>query len=366
MTEQEFAGVSYDKNMVVTASIKDIDLELYDVRKPPFELYGMWHPLEEEWFIRMPPEVAASVSEGVARASMEPTGGAIRFSTDSQYLAIRTKMKWVAYSPHLPLLETGAFDVYSDTPEGSHFERPFIPPYGMKEGYEQVIKFKTQKTRNITVNFPVHSLVEEVLIGITPGSFLGKGMPYRNEKPVVCYGSSITHGSGASRPGLTYPNILSRMFNLQMMNLGFSGQCKGEGAMADYVAGLDMAALVMEYDENAPTPEYLEQTHEPFFRTIRRAHPELPVIFISRPNIYPESLTLPKLRDVVKKTYENALAAGDRNVYFVDGGEYFKPFGFDDGILDGVHPNDLGYYAMTQAIRPFLEKIVSESPDFQK
>lgn len=366
MSENEFSYVEVDKNLIVTASIRDVDLHMYDVRRAPFELYGMYRPEDEEWFVRMPEEAAASVSEGVLRLSKEPTGGRIRFSTNSPCVAIRAEMCAVGYGSHYPLMEAGAFDLYVDTPEGSHFERPFTPPYGMKEGYEQIIKFRTAEERFLTINFPVHARVKNVWVGVAPGSTLGKGLPYSNQKPVVFYGSSITHGTGTTRPGLTYSNRLSRRFNLNIYNLGFSGQCKGEPAMAEYLAGLDMAALVLDYDHNAPTPEYLEETHKALFDRIRQSHPALPVIMLTRPNVYPESVTAKRARDVIYKTYADAKAAGDENVYFVDGSEYMKPFGYDDGILDGVHPNDLGYHAMVEAICPHMAQIVAKSKDFQK
>lgn len=362
--EKDISYVEVDQNMVVTASIRNVDVQMFDVRKEPFEVYGAYDYRNEPWFVRMPDEVAASVSDGVRILAKEPTGVRVRFSTDSDCIAIRTEMAAVAYSPHLTLIESGGFDLYVDTEEGSRLQAPFVPPYGMKEGYEQMIKFRSVKMRNITINFPVHARVKNVWVGIKPGSQLGKGMKYRNEKPVVFYGSSITHGTGTTRPGLTYPNMLSRRFNLNTYNLGFSGRCKGEPAMAEYIAGLDMAALVLDYDHNAPTPEYLEETHKPFFERIRLSHPTLPVVMLTRPNIYPDSETNKRTHDIIYKNYTDAVANGDRNVYFVDGSEYLKPYGYDDAILDGVHPNDMGYRAMTDAIAVHFERIVAENRDF--
>lgn len=362
--EKENSFVEYDQNMIVQASIRDIDVEMYDIRQNPFEVYGFYNYREEPWFIRMPDAVAAEVSEGVQRASKESAGGRVRFSTDSDCIAIRTEMCAVAYSPHLTLLETGGFDLYVDGERVSRLAAPFVPPYGMKEGYEQIVKFRSAEMRNITVNFPIHARVKQVWIGLSPGAKLGKGKPYCNTKPVIFYGSSITHGSAASRPGLTYPHMLSRRLNLNIYNLGFSGQCKGESRMAQYIADLDMSAFIMDYDHNAPTSEYLEETHRPFFEAVRGRQPDLPIVMLSRPNIYPESKTNKRNRDIIWDTYHRAVAAGDRNVYFVDGSEYLKGHGYDDCILDGIHPNDMGFAAMADAIQAILEKIMAKSRDF--
>lgn len=362
MEEKQY--VEYDKNMITEASIGNVDVVMYDVRNEPFEVYGFYDYKEQPWFVRMPDEVAAEVSDGVRYACRESAGGCVRFSTDSRCIAIKAEMGAVGYNSRLTLLETGGFDLYVDGEQTSRFEAPFTPVYGMKEGYEQIMKFRTSEMRNITINFPIHSKVKSLLIGIAPGAALGKGKPYRNQKPVVCYGSSITHGTAASRPGLIYPHMLSRALNLKMYNLGFSGHCKGEPRMAEYVAGLEMSAFIMDYDENGGNAEYLNSTHGPFFDTVRAAHPDLPVIMLSRPSIFPESETHNSMREVVRATYLRAKESGDENVYFIDGGEYLKKYGYDDCILDRIHPNDLGFKAMSEAILEYLRPIVEKGKDF--
>lgn len=62
-------------------------------------------------------------------------------------------------------------------------------------------------------------------------------------------------------------------------------------------------------------------------------------------------------RDIVKNTYNNAIANGDKNVYFIDGEEMLKIFGGDSGTVDNCHPNDLGFMCMAEALIPCLRKI---------
>ena len=362
--EKKTDYVEYDKNMVVEASIGDKPVEMFDVRNEPFEVYGLYDYKNQPWFVRMPDEAAAEVSDGVRRACKETSGGRVRFSIDSMYIAIKAEMGGIGYNSRLPLLEVAGFDLYVDGENSSRFQAPFTPPYGIKEGYEQIIKFRTKEMRNITINFPVHSKTKTLLVGLEPGAKLGKGKPYRNKKPVVCYGSSITHGTAASRAGLTYPNMLSRALNLNVYNLGFSGQCKGEPRMAEYIADMEMSAFVMDYDENGGNAEYLESTHRPFFDIVRAKHPDLPIIMLSRPSIYPESQTHNSMREVIRKNYLDIKAGGDENVYFIDGGEYLKEYGYDDCILDGIHPNDLGFKAMSEAILKYLRPIVENGEEF--
>ena len=364
--KQELDYVEVDPNMIVESSIRNVDVEMHNVRREPFEVYGAYEYRTEPWFVRMPEEVTKRVSEGVERLAKEPTGCRVRFSTDSDVIAVRADMAAIAYSPHLTLLASAGFDLYVDGERGSRFQAPFLPPYGTKDGYEQLMRvpFRTREMRNVTINFPTHARVKNLWVGVRPGATLGKGLPYRNSKPVVCYGSSITHGTGASRPGLIYSNILSHRHNINTVNLGFSGQCKGESAMADYIAGLEMSAFVMDYDHNALTVEHLQQTHRPFFARIRESHPNLPVIMLTRPNMRPEHEFNKQMRDVVYQTYSEALQNGDENVYFIDGREYLLPYGDDEAMLDGTHPNDLGYRGMAESISAHLEVIMKDNPDF--
>ena len=56
--------------------------------------------------------------------------------------------------------------------------------------------------------------------------------------------------------------------------------------MIDYVAGLDMAAFVFDYDHNSPSVEHLAATHGEMFRRVRAAHPQLPILLLSRPKYF--------------------------------------------------------------------------------
>ena len=230
----------------------------------------------------------------------------------------------------------------------------FMPPMDIKDGYSSELYIGESGMREITVHFPLYSGVTGLELGFPSGSRIEKADPYETTVPVVYYGSSITQGGCASRPGNAYQNILSRMLSCDHINLGFSGSARGETCMAEYIAELSMSAFVLDYDHNAPTPEHLEATHCAFFNTIRAKNPALPVIMLSRPQPYPDKEEILR-RDIVKRTYETAVRNGDENVYFVDGTEILKIFGGDSGTVDHCHPNDLGFYCMAKALEPVLK-----------
>jgi hypothetical protein len=289
----------------------------------------------------------------------ESAGGRVRFSTDSPYVAIRAKYRVVGRSSHLTLVSTAGFDLYVDSEFGSRFVKEFRMPYAMEDSYEQIVYLESEAMRSLTVNFPVHSVVESVQIGLKPGARLEAARPYRNVDPVVIYGSSIVHGTAASRPGLIYPSILSRELNVDVHNLGFSGNAKGERAIAEWIATLPMSIFVCDYDHNAST-DLLKETHHAFYEIIREKNPDLPYVMITRPNFYTcwrDHDVILERRDVIMRSYLKAREAGDRNVYFIDGLDFCVAPHTYEFSMDGVHPNDAGFVRMADTIGTVLRFI---------
>lgn len=352
--------INVDPNMLVNTTIGDAEVVWHDVRQAPFALHGFFEPLTEEIFRRVPVAVAEATSPSVAKLAQESAGGRVRFSTDSPYIAIRAKYRVVGRSSHMTLVSTAGFDLYADGEFGSRFIKEFRMPYDMTDSYEQIAYLESAAMRSLTVNFPVHAVVESLQIGLKPDARLEAPRPYRAVDPVVIYGSSIVHGTAASRPGLIYPSILARSLNVDVYNLGFSGNAKGEPAMAEWIATLPMSIFVCDYDHNAPSPEYLEQTHYAFYETVRKRNPDLPYVMITRPNFWTcwrthEEIT--QRREVIMRSYLKAREAGDKNVYFTDGFSFWSEPHTYEFAMDGVHPNDAGFVRMADGIGTVLRYI---------
>jgi len=356
--------VMIDKNMEVQTTIGDAEVVWHDVRKDPFSLYGFYEPKNTPYFCRVPSEVAAATSAGVDRLSRESAGGRVRFSTDSPYIAIRAKFLAVGRSSHLTLISTSGFDLYVDGDFGSRFVKEFRMPYDMVDSYEQILKMGGEKLRSYTVNFPVHAVVESLEIGLKPGAALDAAKPYRNVDPIVFYGSSIVHGTAATRPGTTYSAIISRDLNVDFRNIGFSGHAKGEAVLARWMATLPMSVFVCDYDHNAPSVEHLAATHYPLYEIVREKQPNVPYIMITRPDYW----TLPaqqeeilQRRDVIMSSYLKARAAGDKNVYFIDGMSFqVAPHPYEMSV-DGIHPNDAGFIRMADSIGTVIKHVLEKN-----
>lgn len=341
-----------DKNFKVETKIKKDGMKFYDSKLAPFKVYGLFHD-GKKW-CRLPEEVAKNVSDGVRFLHDNTAGGRIRFKTDSPYVAINAVMHDMCRLSECPFTGTAGFDIYTD----GDYQGTYIPEYQATGGYEGIREFDSAKMREIIINFPVYSKVSEIYVGLAEGATVLPAEPYKYERPVVFYGSSITQGGCASRAGNSYQGFLSRMLDTNFVNLGFSGKAMGEEAIANYIKTLDMSVFVYDYDFNAPDLAHLEATHERMFKIIREANPTLPIIIMSKPKFYPSPADL-KRKECIRATYENAKAAGDENVYFIDGKELMSIPGIE-GTVDSTHPTDLGFYSIATRIYPLLKELLEK------
>ncbi len=344
-----------DKNLVVDTKIEKDDIVFYNVLEEPFKIYGIYH--EDGKFRRMPESVAKATSEGVLALHANTAGGRVRFKTDSPYVAINAVMENVGIFPHCAATGTAGFDIYRD----DVYLRTYVPPAwdtatDIKDGYEGVVDFDAEWMFEYTIHFPTYSDVKNLYIGLADGAKIEAPKAYKYEKPIVYYGSSITQGGCSARPGITYQSAITRRFSYDHVNLGFSGNAKAEPAMIEYIKNLDMSIFVYDYDHNAPSVEHLRNTHEVMFKAIREAQPDLPIIMMSRPKWFLTESEEERLQ-IIRNTYNNAIAAGDKNVYLVTGQELMK-YVENEGTVDGCHPNDAGFWSMAKVLGDFLEKLI--------
>ncbi len=338
-----------DKNLAVSSAITETDIEWYDVNEAPFEVCGVFYDKDEGAYLRFPRAVSKTVSPNVDALNFRTSGGRVRFKTDSDYIAITVELMDGNPMPHMASAGQNGFDLYKN----GHFCRLFTPPYDLKNTYSSERKLDGEMAE-YTINFPLYRGVKRLLVALRKGAKLESPHEFTIKDPVVFYGSSITQGACASRPGNCYVNTLMRKIDADFINLGFSGSCKAEPQMADYIAGLKMSAFVYDYDHNVRTPEQLKDTHKPFFDIIRKAQPNLPIIMVTAPDAYFNGPSFYARREIIYENYLAAKNSGDNNVYYVDGSALFPSDCIDNCIVDGTHPSDLGFHFMAEGIaKPF-------------
>lgn len=353
-----------DPNLKISERISQPDVVWHDGAEDCFTVYGLYkegvYHHTPPLYQRMPENVAKSVSEGVYSLYRNTAGGRIRFVTDSEYVALRCGYDLLCDMPHMPQTGSSGFDLYLTDDTGCHFVKSFVPPWNTAArayGYESIIHLGSRKMRDLTIHFPLYNNVTLLNIGLQPDAVIEKDKGYALPDPVVYYGSSITQGGCASRPGNSYQGFVSRALNLDQVNLGFSGSGRGEPVMAAYIASLPMCAFVLDYDHNAPDADHLQRTHYPMYKAVREAHPDIPILCVSRPNYDFEPRAA--MREVIRQTVSRAQSEGDTRIRFIDGETLFGTDRRDDCTVDGAHPNDLGFYRMAQGILPVLREMLA-------
>ena len=345
-----------DKNLRVNTEQFGKDLTYYDPEEAPFKIYGVFR--SGEAFCRMPRPLAESISGSLAYLNENTAGGRVRFQTDSRRIVIDVILNDVCNLPHMATCGVSGFDMYEKTGGEFKYLKSFIPPADHGVHYTAEMQFKKKKRRDLVINFPLYCGVKKLHIGLYNDAEVCEGSKYAHKTPIVYYGSSITQGGCASKPGSSYQAILSSYLDADYINLGFSGNAKGEPSIAEYIANLPMSAFVYAYDHNAPGVDHLKKTHKPFFDIVRKQNPTLPIVILSRPAYYLN--TEEKLREeIIQNTYRSAVDSGDENVYFFDGKKLMSLVR-DNGTVDGVHPTDSGFFSIAKTLLPVMQYILSK------
>ncbi len=337
---------------------KDDDGYYYlDIKNSPFVLGGIIHPdLNGNEYYRLDSSKKEAYSEANRSLAACTSGGSIRFATDADSISLRIWLRSAIVGMH-HFCDRGVFgiDAYVGTGTDRHYVGDRMQTFADSPTYNEGILSLPSGINEVMLNLPLYGGIERIEVGFPKNAFLGAPTS-RTNGAIAFYGSSITQGGCVSRPGNAYINLLCRALDSDCVSYGFSGSAMGELAVADHIASRDIACFVMDYDYNAPTVEHLQATHEPFFKYIRQRCPSLPVVFLAHPYYSaPTEDDLCRI-EIVKQTYQNALDAGDKNVYFVDSSCYFTPELRDLYACDNLHPNDLGQFNMAQTIYPTVKK----------
>lgn len=330
-----------DKNMEVPGKIERDDIVWYNAAEEPIRVCGA-----AEDFHRLPSDFPI-----LAGFKWHSTGVRVRFVTDSPFVAIRTRFNGTYYPTIMAPSAIYGFDLYKRNENGSEtFAGAFRPPEGAGNfGYEGLIN--TEGENCYTVNLPLFSCVTELYIGIKEGCTIKAAPDYKYlNKPIVFYGSSITHGASASRPGNAYPAMIAQKLGANHINLGFSGNAKGEKEIAEYISRLKMSAFVLDYHHNAYDLKQLYDTHYNFYKTVRLKNPFIPIVMVTAPTVNPHDPWISGGVKIIQETYRRAKEEGDKYVYFVDGCHLYDGEMRESCTVDGCHPNDLGFMRMAKGI----------------
>ncbi len=329
-----------------------------NAKEAPFSIHGLAVAEKGDMFRRMPRDVAKNTGESVDRLNTYTAGGRVRFRTNSPYIAIKSVTIDEDIMPNITATGQAGFDLYISDGGTYTFAGPYMPEQRDK-GFSGRV-YTDGKMHTYTLYMSLYAPVHELYIGLAPDEELEPPEPYTYESPVVYFGSSITHGCCASRPGNAYPSMISRKLDCEFVNLGFAGACLGQQTVVEYVTTLNPMVFVCDYDYNALDVPFLENTHFNLYETFRKVHPKTPYIMVSKPDYKEKKPGDKERREIIMASYEKALAMGDRHVYFVDGSHLFDGEFRECCTVDNAHPNDLGFAHMARGIGAVVEQAIIE------
>ncbi len=359
--DQYLAGKTADENNIVW-SVPGGD--------SPFKLAGFYWTDPARQYNRLPWEPEQNIPTSVIWLGKHTSGGQIRFRTDSPRVLLRATLSNYGPMPHMPQTGSSGFDLYVGDNGKYSFVNSSAHAIGAAEFTKELFSSGNGKMHDFIINFPLYDGVEKVEIGLVGGSKMEPAAPFAAERPIVIYGTSITQGGCASRPGNLFTNILSRRLNREFLNYGFSGNGKGEPEMAELLSGIDDPALfILDYEANEDGK--MAQTLSPFIDILRKHHPDMPILILPRIRFPEEAMyqdnkltderrgTVVNRWNLQKDEYDKRRAAGDEHIYFFDGGLLMGD-DYADGMVDCWHPNDLGFYRMAVTLEPVIADILAK------
>jgi len=307
---------------------------------------------------RLPIRAKSTFRKPVWSLAQCPSGARIRFRTDSSILSIRLEYSSAPNMANMHAFGQTGVDAYVD---GAYMVSA-IADSNARAGkvYEPILfDFSRQQRieREITLYLPLYKPVKVLGIGVDENAKLSKAKSFTAAKPVVFYGTSITQGGCASRPGMSYEAILGRQLDLDFVNLGFSGNGLGEPELARTVSEIDASCYVLDFGANHKSFDAMQEVYAPFLDTVRRAHPGTPIVVMTplytsrEKRIAALGADWPARRKFVERLVHERQQAGDEKLFIVDGAKLLgeNP---DDCLVDGGHPNDLGFYRMAENLVP--------------
>ncbi|HRX78865.1 MAG TPA: SGNH/GDSL hydrolase family protein, partial [Pirellulaceae bacterium] len=218
--------------------------------------------------------------------------------------------------------------------------------------------------REYMLYLPLYNGVTSVAIGVDKSSYIERLPRPANIKPILFYGTSITQGGCASRPGMVHTAILGRRLDRPVINLGFSGNGRMEQEVADLLSELNVAVYVIDCLPNMNAEEVAARTY-PLVQTLRKAHPTTPILLVEDRS-YSDSFLIESKRqrnassrEAFRVAYDRLVAEGVSHLAYLEGEHMLG----DDGeaTVDSSHPTDLGFMRMADAFEPLLTKLLADS-----
>lgn len=342
--------------MTINPKTTDI-IKVYGL--PFFETERNYYRIRENDF-----PIVNNLSEALATLSKNTAGALIAFYTNTTSFQIEVSGLSHFNMDHMAFTGQAGFDLYigQDASSLSFYQVSRFKVSDLNYSYSFFKDF-TSERRLLVLYFPLYAAFDNIELIVDADALIEPCLDLFPNGRIVLYGSSITQGGCASRPGMSYPAIISRSLGYECLNYGFSGNGKGQIEMAEIIANINNCSLfVLDYEANADENNLLQTTLEPFIKAIRSYYQTVPILIITKIKMSKEhhfqsfykkyhSLYLYQKRLILKLEKEDA------NLHFLNGKKLLSPL-YHEATVDGVHPTDLGFYLMAKQIMRKIKKIL--------
>lgn len=353
--------------ILLSASLPGAEKEYVFTDAKTLSLFGKITPDTEVTYSRLAPYLKEKTRKPVWDLGLNSAGLYIRFRSDAGEMRAKWKVSQKGCGDNMSKILKNGMALYVFDKGEWVFVSSFRPRGGKEDETqnEYTISFSKLKgsMHEFMVYLPMYNNVQSLEFGVPAGcSIVGPEMNSpRAEKPVIAYGTSILQGASASHPGLASTNVLTRKIDRQVINLGFSGNGRLDMEIAEYMASYpNPGAFVLD---NAPncSAELMLEKQEAFFRILRNAHPDVPVIFVEMP-LYPRVRFDEKgaentigRRDAMDQVYNKLKKAGEKNIYLVKSDKMLLEDNV--GTIEGTHFTDIAFERWAEVLSKVLRKV---------
>ncbi len=313
------------------------------------------------YYDRLPAAAEKTVPTPVWNLSRDSAGMVFRFRTDSPEIHVHYKVTKAGLGmPHMPATGVSGVDLYARNAEGRWGWVSVSKP-ASQEMKVELIKGLAEGAREYAVYLPLYNGVEFLKIGVRKGGMF-EGLKPR-AKPVVFYGTSITHGACASRPGMVHTAILGRRLDMPVLNLGFSGNGRMDPGVGELLGRIDAAAYVIDCLPNMG-PADVTAKCEALVKQLRTARPGVPIVLVEDRRFTNSWITPAKSKfhdenhAALRAAFDRLKESGVPGLSYI-GGDHL--YGDDtEGATDASHASDLGFMRQADIFEPVLRKILSK------
>ena len=343
----------WDPNLAEKTAVVTNGMKWIDGRNMPLE--GRAFDDTATYFERLPAGVTTNVNGGVRGMKRHTAGLQLRFRTDSPRICLEWTPDGNPKSfPHMAQTGIDGIDVYHFD-EGERRWKYLHTGIIWDASKPGMMTLEWFPNHACLVHLPLYNGLKDLKVGILPHCSVKPLGPRASgiDKPVVFYGTSITHGGCASRPGMAFVNIIGRELDVPVVNLGFSGSGWMEYEMSEHLAKIDASCYVLDClsnmcakrDEDKVRHRSVEENYERFVRNLRAKRPDVPIVLAEVCDVYVKG---PNEKDrMIRALYEKLVAEGWMHLVYLPKDGMFS--GDLDGTVDGIHPNDLGMRTMADA-----------------